>query len=155
MKHFRTFFFLTLFATTAVFAQKTNKMTNANKKVIEAYVESFNSRKGPSKLIVDDITFRMEDATQGFVKGRKTYLDGAEEFQGMIRKAKIDQIISEGDDVVIRATYNLELPTGHTHILKTMESFKVKNGKIVDQYFMLDTSAFYKFMSNLESSSEN
>ncbi len=141
--------------TSTVWAQKSksDNMLMLNKEVVKAYVESFNTKKGPASLIADDIVFSMEDETQGTVRGRGTYLEGAAEFQGMIRRAAIDDIVAEGSKVVIKATYDLLLPTGHTHILKTMEYFELKNAKITHQYFMLDTSAFYKFMAHMSSES--
>ena len=66
-----------------------------------------------------------------------------------VTSSSLDSTVCENDKVALTATYNMALPTGDTHSLKTMEVYTVSDDKISHILISFDTAQFNEFMAKM------
>lgn len=117
-----------------------------SKETVQAYFNAFGQKQGWDKFADENIIFEGPMPT---VSGKQQWIEMTQQFTMGVTSTSLDSTICENDKVAITATYNMALPTGDTHSLKTMEVYTVKNEKISHILISFDTSTFNEFMAKM------
>lgn len=117
-----------------------------SKKTVQAYFSAFDQKQGWEKFADENIIFEGPMPT---VRGSEQWIEMTQQFIMGVTSSSLDSTISENDKVAITATYNMALPTGDTHSLKTMEIYTLKNEKISHIQISFDTAQFNEFMAKM------
>lgn len=118
----------------------------SSKETIEAYFTAFAKKQGWEEFAADHIVF---EGPMPSVSGKKQWVELTQQFIMGVTSSSLDLTICENDKVAITATYNMALPTGDSHSLKTMEIYTVENEKISHILISFDTASFNDFMSKM------
>lgn len=117
-----------------------------SKETVQAYFKAFSKKQNWEKFASENIEFEGPMPT---VNGKKQWTEMTQQFIMGVTNSSLDSAISENDKVAITATYNMALPTGDTHVLKTMEIYTVRNEKINHIIISFDTASFNEFMAKM------
>jgi len=119
---------------------------NTSKNVVTAFFKAFNEKSGWEMFIADDI---VNEGPMPTVSGKDQFVQMSTQFLMGLTSLSLDHTICEGDNVALTATYNLALPTGDTHSLKSIEIYKIENEKIKHIQISFDTAAMGAFMAKM------
>lgn len=117
-----------------------------SKETVEGYFNAFGKKQGWGKFASESIEFEGPMPT---VKGKQQWIEMTQQFIMGVTNSSLDSAISENDKVAITATYNIALPTGDTHTLKTMEIYTIMDDKISHIFISFDTASFNEFMAKM------
>lgn len=117
-----------------------------SKETVQAYFNAFCQKQGWEKFVSKNIEFEGPMPT---VKGKQQWVEMTQQFIMGVTNSTLDSAISENNKVAITATYNMALPTGYTHTLKTMEIYTVISEKISHILISFDTASFNEFMAKM------
>jgi len=117
-----------------------------SKETVQAYFNAFGQKQGWENFASENIVFEGPMPT---VSGRQQWVEMTQQFTMGVTSSSLDSTICENDKVALTATYNMALPTGDTHSLKTMEIYTVKNDKISHILISFDTASFNEFMAKM------
>lgn len=116
------------------------------KETVQAYFNAFHKKQGWEKFVSENIEFEGPMPT---VNGKQQWIEMTQQFIMGVTNSSLDSAISENGKVAITATYNMALPTGDTHTLKTMETYTVMDEKISHILISFDTASFNEFMAKI------
>lgn len=117
-----------------------------SKETVQSYFNAFAKNEGWENFAADDIVF---EGPMPRVIGKQAWVELTKKFIMGVTKSSLDLSISENDKVALTATYDMALPTGDIHSLKTMEIYSVKDGKISHILISFDTASFNEFMAKM------
>lgn len=117
-----------------------------SKETVQAYFKAFSQKQGWEKFASENIVFEGPMPT---VNGKQQWVELTQQFTMGVTSSSLDSTVSENDKVALTATYNMALPTGDKHSLKTMEIYTVKDEQINHIKISFDTHSFNEFMAKM------
>lgn len=120
------------------------------KETVQGYFNAFGAKSGWEKFAAANIVF---EGPMPSISGKDQWVEMTQQFIMGVTSASLDSTLMEGDKVAITATYNMALPTGDTHCLKTMEIYTVENDTISHIQISFDTAGFNAFMAKMPQAS--
>ncbi|MBO3696846.1 nuclear transport factor 2 family protein [Roseivirga sp. E12] len=117
-----------------------------SKETVQAYFSAFGKKEGWEKFADQNIVF---EGPMPKVVGKQQWVEMTQQFTMGVTSSSLDSTITENDKVALTATYNMTLPTGDTHSLKTMEVYTVRDEKINHILISFDTATFNEFMAKM------
>lgn len=118
----------------------------SSKETVQAYFNAFGQKQGWENYVSDNITFEGPMPT---VQGKEQWVGMTEQFIMGVTSSSLDSTICENNKVALTATYNMTLPTGDFHSLRTIEVYTVQNEKINHILISFDTASFNEFMAKM------
>lgn len=117
-----------------------------SKETVQGYFNAFGQKQDWEKFASDNIVFEGPMPT---VNGKQQWVEMTQQFIMGVTNSSLDSTICENNKVALTATYDLALPTGDTHSLKTMEIYTLKDEKISHILISFDTGSFNEFMAKM------
>lgn len=117
-----------------------------SKEIVEAYFTAFGEKKDWEKFAAENIVF---ESPMPAVNGKQQWTEMTQQFIMGVTSSSLDSTVCENNKVALTATYNMALPTGDKHSLKTMEIYTLKDEKISHILISFDTASFNEFMSKM------
>lgn len=117
-----------------------------SKETVQGYFNAFGQKQDWEKFASDNIVFEGPMPT---VNGKQQWIEMTQQFIMGVTNSSLDSTICENNKVALTATYDLALPTGDTHSLKTMEIYTLKDEKISHILISFDTGSFNEFMAKM------
>jgi len=121
-------------------------MMKTSRDVVTAFFKAFGEKSGWEDFIADDI---VNESPMPTVSGKAQFVQMSTQFLMGLTSLSLDSTICEGNNVALTATYNLALPTGDTHSLKSIETYTIENEKIKHIKISFDTAAMNAFMAKM------
>jgi len=117
-----------------------------SKDVVTEFFKAFGEKTGWENYIAKDI---VNEGPMPTVSGKTQFVQMSSQFLMGLTSLSLDSTICEGNKVALTATYNLALPTGDTHSLKSIEVYSIENQKIKHIQISFDTAAMGTFMAKM------
>lgn len=117
-----------------------------SKETVQAYFSAFGKKQGWEIFADENIVF---EGPMPKVVGKQQWVEMTKQFTMGVTSSSLDSTITENDKVALTATYNMALPTGDTHSLKTMEVYTIRDEKISHILISFDTAIFNEFMAKM------
>ena len=117
-----------------------------SKETVQAYFDAFGKKQGWENFASENIVFEGPMPT---VNGKQQWIEMTQQFTMGVTSSSLDSTVCENNKVALTATYNMALPTGDTHSLKTMEIYSVEDEKINHILISFDTASFNEFMAKM------
>ena len=117
-----------------------------SKETVQAYFSAFGQKQGWEKYAADNIVFQ---GPMPAINGKQQWVEMTNQFIMGVTSSTLDSTVCEDDKVALTATYNMAIPTGDTHVLKTMEIYTVKDEKISNILISFDTASLNEFMAKM------
>ena len=117
-----------------------------SKETVHAYFNAFIEKQGWEIFAAENIVF---EGPMPAISGKQQWVEMTNQFIMGVTSASLDTTICEKDKVALTATYNMALPTGDTHTLKSMEIYTIADEKISHILISFDTAAFNEFMAKM------
>ena len=116
------------------------------KETVQAYFNAFGQKQNWENFAAEDIVFEGPMPT---ISGKQQWVGMTQQFIMGVTSSSLDSTVCENNKVALTATYNMALPTGDTHSLKTMEIYTVEDEKISHILISFDTASMNEFMAKM------
>ena len=114
----------------------------STKEIVENYYDGVSRNDGWQTLISDDMKFVSPGAN---TKGKTPYVEATSRFLGIVKEAKVKDLIIEGDKACALVDYSIVSPKGDLGNCFVSEFLSTKDGKINSSTIFFDTAAFRAF----------
>ena len=112
--------------------------------VVEAYFSALRDRRGWERLLADDIVFTSHTSPVRRRSGRTTMVEATKRFYATIETVDVQQMLVDGDRVVVLTRYSLRPPAGETFSSDVAEVFEVRDGAIASFDIYFDSAPYPK-----------
>lgn len=111
---------------------------------IKKYFSSVHSG-GWEDFVADDIQYVFNDMNN-VMTGKDIYLQRAGQFYGYTTSGEIKQILTDGDEVALIASYNVNSPDGKSREFSVAEFYTVNDDRLASASIFFDMQSFGEFM---------
>lgn len=100
------------------------------RETVERYFAALQAGAGWEDHFADDVVFTSHGTPAKRVSGREAFLESTRGFYGMIRGARVRDLLVDGGRACALVSYQLEAPGGRTLTSEVAELFTVADGRI-------------------------
>jgi len=114
----------------------------STKETVQKYYDAVVGKGDWQSVISDSMSFMSPGAN---TKGKLAYVEATTRFLGIVKNAKVKELIIESDKACALVDYSIVSPTGETGTCYVAEILTTKDSKIDSSTIFFDTAAFRAF----------